>query len=50
MLGMPQKSHVLTASPDEFIVGTITVSKPAMSPVVPPISHVSHANLGLQYT
>ena len=50
MLGIPLKTHVLTASPDEFIVGTITVSKPAMSPVMPPISHISHANLGLQYT
>ena len=49
MLGIPKKTHVLTASPDEFIVGTITVSKPAMSPVMPPISHISHANLGLQY-
>jgi hypothetical protein len=50
MLEIPQKTHVLTASPDEYIMVTITVSKPAMSPVMPPISHVSHANLGLQYT
>jgi hypothetical protein len=50
MLEILKKLDAVTASPDEFIVGTITVSKPAMSPVMPPISHISHANLGLQYT
>jgi hypothetical protein len=30
MLEITKKTHVLTASPDEFIVGTITVSKPAV--------------------